>query len=289
MAENLTEKLVKAQSIDFVENFGNSITSLLTMLGVQRKFPMAAGSVIKTYKSKVTLQNGEVAKGEIIPLSKVEMEEAEPIELAYSKHRKAVAVEDIQKYGFARAIAMTDEKLVRELQKEVRSNFFAQLGKGTTAVDGEGLQGALAQAWGNVQTKFEDDGAMTIAFVNPMDVSDYLAKANITIQNAFGLNYVENFLGVNIVIITPQVKAKTVYATAAENLCFAYPIVNGGEIAKAGFDFVTDETGIIGITHDINKERLTAETTTLSGGALFAERLDGIIKITIKAAATPTV
>lgn len=287
MAENITEKLVKAQSIDFVERFGNSITSLLAMLGVQRKFPMTAGSIIKTYTSKVTLQNGEVAKGEIIPLSKVEMEEAEPIELAYSKHRKAVAVEDIQKYGFMRAIAMTDDKLAKELQKDLRGKFFAQLEKGTTAVTGEGLQGALAQAWGNVQTKFEDDGAVTIAFVNPLDVSDYLAKANITVQNAFGLNYVENFLGVNVVIISPQVKAKTLYATAAENLCFAYAVVNGGEIAKAGFDFTTDETGVIGITHDINKQRLTAETTTLSGAALYAERLDGIVKVTIKPKETP--
>lgn len=284
MAANLTENLAKARSIDFVEIFGNSITSLLAMLGVQRKMPMPIGTVVDTYVSTVTLENGEVAKGEIIPLSKVELKKGTPIELKFDKHRKAVAVEDVQKFGFDHAIQMTDSKLIKELQKDLRGKFFEQLKTGTGTAKGVGLQGALAQAWGTVQTVFEDDGVTTIAFVNPMDIADYLAKANITVQNAFGINYVEDFLGVNIVVISPQITAKTLYATAADNLCFAYPIVNGGEIAKAGFDFTTDETGVIGVTHDIDKQRLTAETVTLSGGALYAEKLNGVIKVTIDAA-----
>lgn len=280
--ENLTETLVKAQSIDFAEVFGKKMTTLQQMLGIERKLPMPVGSVIKTYKSKVTLQDGNVEKGDLIPLSKVEMEEAEPIELAFSKHRKAVSAEDIQKIGFERAVSMTDAELIKELQKDIRTRFFTQLDTAKGKSKGAGLQAAIAQGWGAVQTIFEDDGVNTIVFVNPLDCADYLSSANITIQKEFGLNYVQNFLGADIAIITTSVKKGTLYATASDNLCLAYAEVSGGEINKA-FDFVTDSTGVIGVTKDVNIQRLTAETVTLSAIALFAERLDGVIKVTIEA------
>lgn len=283
--ENLTENLKRAQSIDFVEQFGGSIGVLKQILGVERTLVLPIGSTVKTYKSKVTLVDGKVEKGDIIPLSKVDVELDRTFELDYRKHRKAVSAEDIQKYGFNQAIIKTDKKLIRELQKEVRGDFFAQLKTGTGVTKGVGLQGALAQAWGRVQVAFEDDGVSTIAFGNPLDVADYLAKASITVQTAFGLNYVEDFLGAKVLVLSSQIEKGTLYATAPENLVLAHAKVDGGEIGKA-FDFITDETGIIGVTHDINKQRLTAETTTLSSGVLFAERLDGVIKSTIESAVT---
>ena len=281
---NLTEKFAKAQSIDFVEQFGKSIKKLLEMLKIERRMTLPVGATIKTYSSKVTLDGTKVAKGDIIPLSKVETTEGDPIELAWDKKRKAVAIEDIQAYGFEQAVSKTDTELLRELQKKIKKNFFAQLAKGTTSVSGVGLQGAMAKAWGGVAGKFEDDDVTTIAFVNPTDVADYLATAQITVQTAFGLRYVENFLGVDVAIMSTSVPAKTLYATASDNLCLAQANMAGSEIAKA-FDFTTDETGIIGVTHDVNKQRLTAETVTASATVLFAERLDGIVKATITAAA----
>lgn len=281
---NLTEKFAKAQSIDFVEQFGKSIKKLLEMLKIERRMTLPVGATIKTYSSKVTLDGTKVAKGDIIPLSKVETTKGDPIELAWDKKRKAVAIEDIQAYGFEQAVSKTDTELLRELQKEIKKNFFAQLAKGTTSVSGVGLQGAMAKAWGGVAGKFEDDDVTTIAFVNPTDVADYLATAQITVQTAFGLRYVENFLGVDVAIMSTSVPAKTLYATASDNLCLAQANMAGSEIAKA-FDFTTDETGIIGVTHDVNKQRLTAETVTASATVLFAERLDGIVKATITEAA----
>lgn len=281
---NLTEKFAKAQSIDFVEQFGKSIKKLLEMLKIERRMTLPVGATIKTYSSKVTLDGTKVAKGDIIPLSKVETTEGDPIELAWDKKRKAVAIEDIQAYGFEQAVSKTDTELLRELQKEIKKNFFAQLAKGTTSVSGVGLQGTMAKAWGGVAGKFEDDDVTTIAFVNPTDVADYLATAQITVQTAFGLRYVENFLGVDVAIMSTSVPAKTLYATASDNLCLAQANMAGSEIAKA-FDFTTDETGIIGVTHDVNKQRLTAETVTASATVLFAERLDGIVKATITEAA----
>lgn len=171
--------------------------------------------------------------------------------------------------------------------KDIRTKLFAQLATATGTAKGKGLQGAMAQGWGSVQKVFEDDGVNTIVFINPMDAADYLAKANITVQKEFGLNYVQNFLGADIAVITSSVDKGTLYATASDNLCISYAVVNGGELGKA-FDFVTDSTWIIGVTKDVDKQRLNAETVTLSAIALYAERLDGVFKVTIEAE-VPTV
>jgi len=277
---NLTTVLTKAQSIDFANQFGKQVGKLVDLLGVQRKIQLNAGSTINTYTSSVTLDGTVVAKGAVIPLSEVELEPGPAISLTWDKKRKAVAVEDVQAYGFEQAINRTDNELLRELQKGLRSKLIAQLAAGTGTATGAGMQAALANAWGKVGTAFEDDEVKTIAFINTMDLADYLGNAQITVQTAFGLSYIENFLGIDVTIVTPLITKGTFYATAADNLVLAYANVSGGEINRA-FDFVTDATGLIGVTHDINKQRLTAETITLTGMVLFAERLDGVIKGTI--------
>lgn len=284
--EGLTETLVKAKEFDFIGQFGNSVEQLLKVLRIENRLELSVGSVINTYKSSVTLQGEAVGKGEIIPLSEVKLEKGEPIELTWNKHRKAVAAEDVQKYGYDNSIEKTDTELLRAVQKGVKTKFFTQLKTAVTTVNGVGLQGALAAAWGSVATKFEDDEVTTIAFINPLDVADYLANANITTQEVFGLRYVEGFLGVDVAIITTLVEKGTLYATAAGNLNIAYANLSNGELSKV-FDFTTDETGLIGITHDLNKARLTAETVTASALEMFAERTDGIVKATIKAPTVP--
>lgn len=281
--DNLTKTgdLAKAAAIDFTERFGSNLSKLIEALGVTRRMPLTNGMVIKTYKSTVTMATDDaVGEGETIPLSKVETVPADTIELTFKKYRKAASVEAIQKHGYDQAIVETDEKLLREIQKGVRTRFFNFLATGTGTATATTLQGAFARAWGKIQTLFEDDAAQTVAFVNPEDIADHLAKAEVTTQTAFGLTYIQNFAGVDTVIINTSVPRGTVYATAPENIVLAYVQITGGEINKA-FDFTTEELGLIGVTHDIQKKNLTAETIALSGVTLFAERLDGVVKITI--------
>lgn len=277
----LTTNLGKALSIDFTERFGQRFKSLYELLGIERILPVASGTVLKTYTSSVTLNGTVVAPGDIIPLSEVVLEDGPTQELAWDKKRKAVTMEDIQKYGFNRAITMTDSKLIGEIQKDVRSKLLAQLATGTGAASGEGLQAAAAQNWAAVTTKFGEDDVQVISFVNPFDVADYLGKANITTQTAFGMTYLENFLNNRVVFLHGDVPRGTIYSTADQNLVAAHALMSGGEIGQA-FDFTTDETGLIGVTHDINKQRLTAETVTAYGIVLFAERLDGVVVGTIE-------
>lgn len=284
---NLTKTgdFAKAQSIDFVERFGSNLSKLIEALGVTRKMPVANGMTIKTYTSAVTMAagNGVVAEGDVIPLSKVTTTAGPSIELTFQKYRKAASVEAIQKHGYEQAINESDEKLLREIQKGVRTSLFAHLATGTGTATAANLQGAFAQAWGQIQVKFEDDAAQTVAFVNPLDIADHIAKAELSVQTAFGLQFVQNFGGVDVVIINSSVPKGTVYATAPENIVLAYVDITAGEINKA-FDFVTEELGLIGVTHDIEKKTLTAETVALAGVKFFAERLDGVVKVTITAA-----
>ena len=104
---NLTRDLGAALSVDFSEQFGQRFTSLTELLGVQRLLPMANGTLIKTYTSSVTLDGTVVAPGDIIPLSEVVLEDGPAQELVWDKKRKAVPMEDIQKYGFEKAISLT--------------------------------------------------------------------------------------------------------------------------------------------------------------------------------------
>lgn len=281
MAEqNLTTNLGQALSIDFVNQFGNRMKTLQELLGVQRSLPLAAGTLIKTYTSSVTLSGETVPPGALIPLSEVKLEEGPSHELVWDKKRKAVAMEDIQKYGFDRAVTLSDAKFVNEVQKGIRTKLLAQLATGTGTVTGTGLQTVMANGWAAVTAAFDEDDVEVISFINPFDAGDYLAQANVTVQTAFGMTYLEGFLNNRVVFMSADIPKGTVYTTAANNLVVAHADMTQGEIGQA-FDFAKDSTGLIGVTHDVNKQRLTAETITAYGIVLYAERLDGVVVGTI--------
>lgn len=277
---NLSSNLGKALSIDLVENFGSRIKTLEELLGINRVIPMSQGTVIKTYTSEVTLDGTTVEPGEVIPLSQVKLESGPDHNIEWVKKRKAVSMEDIQRYGFEQAINITDTKLIGEIQKGIRDKLINQLSTGTGVAEGIGLQDTLAQNWAVVTGKFDEDDVEIISFINPVDAANYLGQANITTQNAFGMNYVEDFLNNKIVFMHGSVPAGTVYSTASENLIAGYVQMSGGEVEKA-FDFSTDSSGIIGVTHDVNKQRLTAETIAAYGMVILAERIDGVVVGTI--------
>ncbi len=267
---------------DFVNVFGNQIESLQEMLGIQRATKMNIGDTIKTYKSSVTLADGKVAPGDVIPLSTTKREPDQTYTLEYDKHRKLVTAEDIQKFGFATAVADSDDLMIRQIQENIRDDLFKQLKSTKKSVTAKSVQDAFAQAWGNVNIAFAGEGTGTIVFVNPLDVADYLANGNIIVQQAFGLQYLTGFMGTTTTIITSLVPKGSIYTTAPENLNLAYANIAGGEIAKAGFGFVTDQTGIVGVAREAGLDRISVSTYTMYGIKLFAERTDGVFKIAIK-------
>ena len=280
--ENLIKKadLVKAREIEFVTLFGESINKLVEALGVTRKIPKQAGYTLKAYKATGTLQAGTVAEGDLIPLSKYQTEAVSYAEIVLKKWRKATSAEAIIEKGYDQAVQMTTDRMLKDVQKGIRTDFFTFLATGTGTATGATFQAALAQAWGQLQVLFEDDSIEAIYFMNPLDVADYLATAQITTQTAFGMTYVENFLGLGTVIFDSKVPEGTIYATAKDNIVLYYVPVNGADLGNA-FSFTADQTGLIGIHEEADYKHMTAEDTVMSGVVLFAERLDGIVKSTI--------
>lgn len=284
MAEtNLIKKadLVRAREIEFTYNFSDGVRKLMEALGVTRKIAKQAGTVLKAYKAVGTLEDGNIAEGEVIPLSKYQTEPVTFGEITLKKWRKATSAEAIVERGYDQAVEMTTDRMLRDVQKAVRTDLFTFLATGTGEATGADFQAVLADAWGQLQIKFEDDGGNNMVyFVNPLDIADYLGKAQITTQTAFGMTYVEDFLGLGTVIMNASVPKGTVYATAKENIVLYYIPVNGADLGEA-FDFTTDETGYIGIHETPDYTNMTASDTVVNGMVFFAERIDGVVVGTI--------
>ena len=287
MAEaNLIKKadLAKAREIEFTYNFSENVRKLMEALGVTRKIAKQAGTVLKAYKAVGTLESGEVAEGEVIPLSKYSTEPVTFGELTLKKWRKATSAEAIVERGYDQAVEMTTDRMLRDVQKAIRADLFGFLATGTGEANGVDLQSALAQAWGQLQVKYEDDAVQAVYFVNPLDIADYLGAAQISTQTAFGMTYVEDFLGLGTVIMNASVPKGKVYATAKENIVLYYIPVNGADLGEA-FDFTSDETGYIGIHETPDYTNMTASDTVVNGMVFFAERIDGVVVGTIGAGA----
>lgn len=271
-------QMAKAREVDFVERFGhNIIPKLMEALGVTRKIPMMEGTTMYVYKTVGTLQSGNVAEGAIIPLSQYERTKTPIGEITLKKWRKAASAEAIKKSGYAEAVNETDAKLLNDVQKGIRSDFFDFLnGLDGTVVAKDTLQKVLAGTWGQLQVLFEDDAVQAVHFVNPLTIADYLGTAQITVQTAFGMNYVEDFLGLGTVIMNSKVPQGQVISTAKENLIIYYLTMNG-EIANA-FDLTADETGYVGIKSGYqNEERAQIESLIMSGIQLLVEYADGVV------------
>lgn len=276
--ETVTTDVEPAVSVDFTNRLAANIQELQNVLGVTNMIPMAAGSLIKLYKTVVANSPAQVAEGEDIALTKVQRVKSGEIELTLNKYRKQTTAEAIQKTGQAIAVNETDNKLISVVRGDIKKAFYDALAQGTGTASGTNLQAGLAKGWGAVKKFFTDYDATPIFFVSTEDVATYLSTAQITLQTAFGFDYVENFLGLGTAIVTPDLAAGTAYATAKENLNGAYIPANGGDVANA-FGLTSDETGLVGMTHQANTTNASITTLILSGVKFFPEMTDGVIKI----------
>lgn len=279
--------LKKVAAVDFVNQFERSINDLLEILGDVQRVEKIPGQQVKIYKASGTLKTDAVAEGDTIPLSKYGTEVTDAFELTLKKYRKAASLEAIADKGYDQAVTDTDAAMLRDIQAGIRSDFFEFLGKGTATASGKGLQAALANTWGQLKNLYADYGIADsdyVYFVNPLDAAEYLAEANVTIQDTFGMSYLSKFLGLYDVLIHSSVPQGKVYATAKENLICYYLNAANSDVARA-FSFVTDETGFVGVANKADTENLTYSTTAVSGVALYARLIDHIVVGTVAAEA----
>lgn len=273
---------LKEIEIDFAYRFGENFKSFIEALGITRKMPVSEGMTIKMYSNpEVTLADGNVGEGELIPLSKVTPQVAKTKEITLKKYRKATSGEAIQTYGREEAVNITDAALVRQVQKNIRDDLFGVItaGQAVDNLNDGTLQGALATAWGNLQTIFEDDAIQTVVFAHPMDIAAQIAKKELSLESKFGLNYYTDVTG-TIVFATSQVTKGSIYATASENLVVAFINPGNSDLAQT-FSLTSDQFGYIGMTHFLHHETLTQQSLFVSGVLIFPERIDGVIKVDI--------
>lgn len=291
--ENMTGKAqiqTKAREIDFVSSFSDSLQSLLDIMGVTRMIKKANGSALKKKTATGTLQDGNVAEGDEIPLSQFTVKEEVFDTITIEKWRKATSFEAIAEHGYDNAVAMTDEEMLTLLRDDVLDRFYDFMATGTLKSCEATWQMAIAMSIGRVKDKFKkmSKNATGIAvFVNTLDVYKYVGSASISIQTAFGMDYVKNFMGADYMFISSEIPEGTVEATALNNMVAYYVDPADSEFARAGLDFTTDtDTGFIGVHAEGNYNRMLSELYAIMGVRLFAEYIDAVAVITVDS--TPT-
>ena len=281
---------VTAREVDFVTRFGDNWEALRNILGIMRPIRKAPGTSLTSYSASVALESGNVGPGKVIPYSKATITQAAKADLTIEKYAKAVPIEDVNKYGAEIAVEKSDDAFLTQLQNAVLSKFYTFLNTGTLApasgVTVADWQDALAKAQGLVLNKFADmqkDVTAVVGFANILDAYDYLGAADITVQTAFGLTYIKDFLGYSTLFLLPArfIARGTVIATPVENIDLYYIDPGDSEFAKLGLDYTTQgETNLIGFHAQGNYSTAVGESYALMGMALWAEYLDGIAKVT---------
>lgn len=278
----LAENIAKAQDIEMIQNFDGDVNQLTDVLGIMPPEIIAAGSAMYQYTVTGTLETDTVAEGDEVPLSEYNVAQTPIGAITVKPYRKLTTAQAILKGGYENAIAKTDKKMVNQVRDGILADFFTFLGNGTSTATGAGLQATLAQMAAKLQNetqKNSDPTGSVVYFVNPFDIADYLANAQVTTQTVFGMTYIQNFLGVQSIMVTNKVAAKTVYATPVENI-HIYGI-DFATLADAGLSYTTQDGSLIGVHHTPAYNRTSAETYVLSGALMVPEYKNYIVKGTI--------
>lgn len=280
---------IAAREIDFVTRFGKNWDALRQILGIMRPIRKAPGTKLVSYNASVTLASGSVDPGNVIPYSKATVTKVAEDDLSIEKYAKAVPIEDVDKYGAEIAIEKTDEAFLNELQSTVMTRFYTFMNTGSLTAIATTFQGALAKARGLVIDKFNKmrrSVSDVVGFANVLDAYEYLGAASLTVQTAFGISYVENFLGYRTLFLmsAPDVARGTVLALPVENIDLYYADPGDSEFARLGLNYtVQGETNLIGFHVQGNYTTAVGETFALMGMALWAEYLDGIAVVKVEA------
>jgi hypothetical protein len=273
----------KVADVEFVRAFDEDVRKLTEILGVYQPVRRAPNTALKYYTTSGTLQSGSVAEGADIPMSKYTRKGEKIASLDWKKFGKETTLEAISAESYAEAVAQTDAQFIKDIEKGIRKDLYDFLKKGTgTAPNGATLQAALANVWGQMQVDFENTDATPLNFMNPLDVAKYLGTATITNTGtvAFGMTYIENFLGMYPTVFASDIPQGTIVTTPRENLHLYY-----ADAASAqGFQFETsDETGYIGIHHEPTYKNMTFQTYAVTALSPFCDYLDKIYTTKISA------
>lgn len=290
------DRLTKAANItasireqDFVTVFNKNWDALRQIMGIMRPIRKAPGTKLVSSVATVTLQSGSVEEGNEIPYSLANVQPVAYEDISIEKYAKAVSIEAVAKYGAAIAVQKTDEAFLNELQSSVLTRFYTFLNTGALTSVQTTFQMALAMAKANVLDKFQKmrrSVTEVVGFCNILDAYEYIGAASITVQTAFGLNYVKDFMGYSTLFLlsAPDIPRDTVIALPVENIDLYYIDPGDSEFAQLGLEYTVEgETNLIGFHVQGNYGTAVGEVFALMGMKLWAEYLDGISVVKVEA------
>lgn len=286
MANTFTD--IKARELDFVTRFAQNWDALKQILGIMRDIKKASGTTLVSYEAHATDGLAQSpAAGVEIPVTDITVSAAYKQDITVEKYRKQVTIEDVSKYGAEVAIQKTDDAFLVELQNNVMGRFYDFLHTARLTGEEKTWQMAMAMAKGKVLDKFNKlhkTVSEVVAFVNVLDVYEYVGAANITVQTQFGLQYVKDFMGYSTVFLLsdPEVARGHVYATPVENIDLYHVDPADSDFAKLGLQYTADgETNLIGFHAEGDYKHAVGDSFALMGMTLWAEYIDGISDITV--------
>lgn len=280
---------VTAREIDFVNRFGRNVEALRNVLGISRPIKKVNGTRLASYIVDVTLEDGDVDPGCVIPYSKVSTTEVLHDDVSVEKYAKAVTIEEVKTYGAEVAIKKSDDAFLIKLQNLVTSKFYTQLLDDTAALTGtySTFAMAIAMAIGKVKDKFQSidkDCTDVVVFVNTLDLYEYLGGTAPALASVFGMEYLQNFLGARVLFASSKITKGKVVAIPIENLDMYYVDPGDSEYAALGLEYRTDgETNLIGFHAQGNYSTAVGESYALLGLKLWYEIADGVAITTISA------
>ena len=276
---------VTSRKIDFVTQFARNWQALQDIMGITRPIEKPNGTELSSKYAEGELQSGDVGEGEFIPRSHFTVKEKPYVKIKVKKYSKEVSIEAVAEHGEDAAINMTDEEFLVKLQNIVSGRFYDYLKSGTMTFEEKTFQMAFAMALGKVKDKFESmdrNVTKTAVFVNTLDLYAYLGSSDITMQTAFGFNYIKDFLGADLVFISSKISRGQIIATPVNNIVSYYVNPQNGGFAKLGLHYITDGvTNLIGFAIKGDYDRATGVAYALMGFELFAEYIDAIAVVTI--------
>lgn len=277
---------VEAREVDFVTRFAQSWQALQEILGITRPIQKTPGTKLVSYTAN-SVNGLETSPAEGVDITPTTFE-VKPVayeDVEVEKYSKAVTIEAVAKYGAEVAVEKTDDAFLNELIGSVLDRFYTFVQTGTLTGAESDFQMAVAMANGKVIDKFKKmrkgiSGVATI--VNTLDAYRYLGAATLSIQNAFGIQYVQDFLGAKVMILSSEIPAGKVIATAVDNIDLYFIDPGDSDFAKLGLQYTTDgETNLIGFHAEGNYKNATGESYALLGMKLWAEYLDGVAVIDV--------
>ena len=284
-----TDIQVTARAVDFATRFALNWDHMREILGIMRPVRKEPGTYLRSKYAEVTLETSTPGEGEAVAYSQAIVKEKDYAKITLERYAKSVTDVAIEEHGFDVACEMTDEQFIFELQNNVYNRWIAYLKTGTLTEKVTTFQMALAKAQGKVRNKFKAmHRAITkiVGFCNILDVYDYLGAANIyNVENAFGLNYIKNFMGFDTLFLLSdaEIPQGMVLATPVENIVLYYVSPTDDDLRRSSLVYQTAPQGVtnyIGISIQPKYDTGERVTYAMLGMTLFSEYLDGIAKIT---------